>query len=122
MTTESREKALPGYRSLADVQKRQVEQNDTIIWQNKDIIELLGEQLIDARIGNDELNKINVYKEEQKHGDRKYRSHDVRMKRQSTCLSLISLTLAIVALTISIKINGVQSIFEIVGGVLLWLS
>ena len=105
MTTESKEKALPGYKSLADVQK------ETLAVQ-KDI-------LIEQRIANYNLDKLNDYKENQKQGDKKYRTYDVRVKSQSTYLNVFGLLMAGVALAISIKANGIESVVEMIMGMFL---
>jgi hypothetical protein len=119
MTIEGKEKALPGYKSLAEVQKKQIDQNDTIIKQNRDIINLLGEQLTEQKTNNKELVKINKYKEGQKKGDIKYRTHDVHIKRQSTYLNVFGLLMAGVALAISIKANGIEPVLEMISGFIL---
>lgn len=102
MTTESKEKALPGYKSLAERQKEQT----NVLWK---ILE-------EHRIGNYHLDKINNYKEEQKQGDIKYRNHDVRIKSQSTYLNVFGLLMAGVALAISIKVNGIESVIAVLMG------
>lgn len=103
MTTESKEKALPGYKSLAEVQKEQLKQNETIIEQNEAMIKL--------------LETLNDYKEGQKQGDIKYRTHDVHIKRQSTYLNVFGLLMAGVALAISIKANGIEPIIKMISGI-----
>lgn len=111
MTIESTEKALPGYKSLADVQKKQIEaiENQT---------EVLDDILIENRISNHELNKINKYKEAQKQGDIKYRTHDMRTKKHSTYLNVFGLFIAGVALAISIEANGIEPIIKMISGYL----
>jgi len=105
MTTESKEKSLPGYKSLAEVQR--------------ETLAVAKDQLAETKTGNKELVKINKYKEEQKQGDITYRKYDMRMKKQSTYLNVFGLLMAGVALAISITANGITPMVEMFMGMFL---
>jgi len=70
---------------------------------------LLREQVAEAK-------KTNKYKKEQKYGDIKYRTHDMRIKKQSTHLNVFGLLMAGVALAISIAANGIQPLIIMISG------
>jgi len=101
---------LPGYKSLAEVQKTQIEILDEILIETR-----LGNELL--RLDGEKLDRLNYYKEDQKQGDIKYRTHDVRIKSQSTYLNVFGLLMAGVALAISIKVNGIESVIEMIVGI-----
>jgi len=71
---------------------------------------LLGQQV-------DEAKKTNKYKKEQKYGDIKYRTHDMRIKKQSTHLNVFGLFMAGFALAISIAANGIQPLIIMITGI-----
>ena len=88
MSDESKEKSLPGYKSLAEVQNKQ--------------IEILEEILKEHKIGNKELIKINKKKDRQyKNDSTQYEKWEWQKKKDGR-ISLFLLLLAIIALGIDI--------------------
>jgi len=82
MSTEGKEKALPGYKSLAEVQKKQ--------------IEITEELLIEQRITNDSLiNLIDLHTEQNDNWK--------RLKRKEGRLTMWLLVLANIALYVDIS-------------------
>lgn len=112
MSKESEEKSLPGYKSLATSQRELNLQNQNMMLQNKIIIDLLTS--LNRYHGKPESKKgwledIVCYKEEQKQGDIKFR-------KKTNVSSILSLSIALTALTISI--TGVEYFILILRGFL----
>jgi hypothetical protein len=98
---ELKKKANPLYKELGSLEGL----IEKLIKEQVTTSNLLGKQVVEAK-------RTNEYKRQQKNGDRKYRIHDVRMKKQSSIVSGISVSISLLALSISIAANGIQPLLN----------